>query len=149
MQPETLSLLFTIANNAVLPSWLLLAFVPRWAYTRRIALLSGVLVMSLAYAFLFSTNIALVLGGGNDGSGGGITLAGISKGFQNPVLALLGWVHYLAFDLFVGTWEAHDAQRHGISQWLVLPCLLATFMAGPVGLLMYGGLRVIRLKRLL
>jgi hypothetical protein len=142
LAPDTLSTLFTVVNTAVLPSWLLLAFVPRWAYTRRIALLSGVLVMSLLYALLFFANFSLVMGGG------GMTLAGISAGFQNPVLALLGWVHYLAFDLFVGTWEAHHAGRYGISQWLVLPCLVATFLAGPVGLLLYGCVWLATQKRL-
>lgn len=56
-------------------------------------------------------------------------------------LLLAGWVHYLAFDLFIGSWEVRDAQRHGLSHLLVVPCLALTFLFGPVGLLLYLGLR--------
>jgi hypothetical protein len=48
-----------------------------------------------------------------------------------------GWVHYLAFDLFVGTWETRDAVARGISRWIVAPCLLLTFLFGPIGWLAY------------
>jgi hypothetical protein len=56
---------------------------------------------------------------------------------------LAGWIHYLAFDLFVGAWEVRDAQRQGIHHLLVIPCLLATLMAGPAGLALYWLLRVL------
>jgi sorbitol-specific phosphotransferase system component IIC len=45
--------------------------------------------------------------------------------------------HYLAFDLFTGAWEARDAVRLGISRWAVLPCLVLTFLFGPMGLALY------------
>ena len=50
---------------------------------------------------------------------------------------LAGWVHYLAFDLFVGTWETRDAVARGISRWILAPCLLLTFLFGPIGWLAY------------
>jgi len=53
----------------------------------------------------------------------------------------VGWVHYLLFDLFVGAWEARDAQRRGVSHGLLIPCLILTYMAGPFGLLLYVVLR--------
>ena len=46
-------------------------------------------------------------------------------------------MHYLAFDLFVGSWEVSDARKRGVHHLLVIPCLLATFMAGPAGLVLY------------
>ena len=55
---------------------------------------------------------------------------------------LAGWLHYLAFDLFTGSWEARDAVRLGISRWLAAPCLLLTFLLGPVGLGLYLLLRL-------
>ena len=60
--------------------------------------------------------------------------------FGDEALLLAGWVHYLAFDLFVGSWEVRDAQRLGIPHLLVVPCLVLTFLFGPVGLLLYLGL---------
>jgi len=55
-------------------------------------------------------------------------------------LLLAGWVHYLAFDLFIGSWEVEDAAANGIPHWLLLPCLFLTLMVGPVGLLRGGSL---------
>ena len=68
-------------------------------------------------------------------------LEGVKQLFANDYILLAGWVHYLAFDLFIGAWEVRDARLVGISHWLVIPCLLFTFMLGPVGLGMYFVLR--------
>ena len=48
---------------------------------------------------------------------------------------VIGWTHYLAFDLFTGLWIARDADAKQFSRVLQAPFLLATFIAGPVGLL--------------
>jgi hypothetical protein len=57
--------------------------------------------------------------------------------FTNPRLVTAGWIHYLAFDLLAGLFIRNNAQKHGISHWILIPCLLFTFMFGPVGLLLY------------
>ena len=57
--------------------------------------------------------------------------------FSHPVGLLTGWVHFLAFDLFVGAWIARDARRIGLSRWIVTPALILTFLFGPVGLLIH------------
>ena len=49
----------------------------------------------------------------------------------------MGWIHFLAFDLFVGRWAYLDSRERGLSAWLVSPILVFIFMAGPLGLLMY------------
>jgi len=70
--------------------------------------------------------------------GGGFgSLAQVAVLFGSPYALLAGWIHYLAFDLFTGAWEARDAARLGLSQWLVLPCLVLTFLVGPLGLALY------------
>ena len=66
-----------------------------------------------------------------------LTLYGVMIGFTAPHIVVAGWIHYLIFDLFVGAWESRDAMRRGVPHGLVIPCLLATFMFGPVGLLLY------------
>jgi len=55
---------------------------------------------------------------------------------------LAGWVHYLVLDLWVGSWEVEDAGRHAAPHALLLPCLVLTFLSGPVGLLAYLLLRL-------
>ena len=54
---------------------------------------------------------------------------------DNAVLA--GWVHYLAFDLLVGMWILDQNKELKINHLLIVPCLLGTFMFGPVGFLLF------------
>ena len=63
---------------------------------------------------------------------------------SSPQALLAGWVHYLVFDLWVGSWEAED---NSLPHWLLLPCLALTFLAGPTGLLLYHLLKMGRRGR--
>jgi len=62
----------------------------------------------------------------------------VQKLFESPGVALAGWVHYLAFDLFVGLWIAMRSDAVGLSRWLQAPILVTTFMFGPIGLLLFA-----------
>ena len=64
--------------------------------------------------------------------------------FDSPGGATIGWIHYLAFDLFVGTWISRNADAHKISRWFQIPILFFTLMAGPIGLLLYHLLRQLK-----
>ena len=63
--------------------------------------------------------------------------------FTQPEVALAGWLHYLAFDLFVGAWETRVGREERIPHLLVIPCLLLTFMFGPIGFVAFLALRMI------
>ena len=78
--------------------------------------------------------------------GGFGSLSDVALLFQNQDLLLAGWIHYLAFDLFIGCWEVRDAIRHDISIVFIIPALLLTFMFGPVGLLAYLLIRFVRIR---
>jgi hypothetical protein len=135
----TLETLFTIANASVMPAWLLLAVAPRSSLTRRIvhSLLYPALLGSL-YAVYAVTSL---LGSAAPEGASFSTLPGVMAFFAVPQLAFIGWVHYLVFDLFVGAWEARDAQRREIPHALLVPCLFFTLMLGPIGLLLYLAIR--------
>jgi hypothetical protein len=127
--------IFQVVNLLALIGWLLLAVLPgrAWAST---AIAAGVIpVLAAVYAGL----IALNWGGAEGGFG---SLAEVAQLFANPWLLLAGWTHYLAFDLFVGSWEVRDARSRGIPHWQLLPCLLLTFLFGPAGWLLYVALRL-------
>jgi len=131
----SLEALFSAASTLVLPGWLLLALAPRFKWTAR--LVAPVLIpalLGLLYLYLILTRFP-----GAEGGFG--SLAEVRRLFGDEALLLAGWVHYLAFDLFVGSWEVRDAQRLGIPHLLVVPCLVLTFLFGPVGLLLYLVLR--------
>jgi len=138
MQPETI---FSVANTFPLIGWLLLIVAPRWKFTFTLVRWVVVLLLSLLYA-----SIAISTFGESEGGFG--SLAEVSQLFENPWSLLAGWVHYLAFDLFVGSWEVENAQKLGVSHWLVIPCLLLTLFLGPAGLLLYFILRAIATKKL-
>ncbi|MCC6773345.1 MAG: DUF4281 domain-containing protein [Gemmatimonadaceae bacterium] len=126
--------LFAIANPLPLPAWLLLLFLPRWKYTLPIARLVLVPLLSLAYA-------AIILLKFGEADGDFNSLAGVQQLFANPYALLGGWIHYLAFDLFVGTWIVEDALARQVPWWARAIPLPLTLMFGPVGLLLYLVLR--------
>ena len=80
--------------------------------------------------------------------GGFGSLADVATLFQKRELLLAGWIHYLCFDLFIGSWEVRDSQKHGIPHFVMIPCLLMTFMLGPIGLLFYFAIRTAKLRSL-
>ena len=140
MSPEQL---FSLCGALVLPGWLLLVFLPRWKWAARLVCPVVIpLLLALVYLWLVATTFGRTPGDFN-------SLAGVAQLFQNPKALLAGWIHYLAFDLFVGSWEVRDAGRVGLHHLLVVPCLLLTFLFGPVGLLLYFALRAGLRRRLL
>ncbi len=138
MSPE---IIFSIVSTTALLSWLLLAVAPRWKWTRLITGEIVILLLAAAYLIL----IVLFFGQAQGGFG---SLPEVMKLFTNQNVALAGWIHYLAFDLFVGAWEVRDAQEKGVSHWFVLPCLFLTFMLGPVGFLAYNGVRLLAARKI-
>lgn len=128
--------LFPIFNFGVLPAWALLILAPRWRWTQRLVH-SAVLPVALATAYLI-----LLLSTDIPEGAGGTSLDAVLKMFASPALALVCWIHYLVFDLFVGAWIVRDAARRGVAHLAVVPCLLLTLMVGPAGLLLYLVLRL-------
>ena len=132
MSPEQV---FSVSNAVALIGWLLLAILPgrRWV-THVVAgsVVPG--VIALVYVAIIATTFF-----GADG--GFSTLEDVARLFTNRWLLLAGWVHYLAFDLLIGTWEARDARERGVPHLLLVPCLFLTFMFGPAGWLGYMAVR--------
>jgi hypothetical protein len=132
--PETF---FTLANLFILPFWISMILLPHWRWTRRIMqTLWPVVVLCVIYAVSLLSQI-----GGAAGNLLNPTLDGIAGLLGTPAGAAAGWVHFLAFDLFVGRWAYLDSRERGISAWLVSPTLFFVFMAGPFGLLLYLAVR--------
>lgn len=126
--------LFSILNPIAMVGWLLLILFPKKPWASHVMPVVIPAILSTVYAVLVATSLP-----GSDG--GFSTLAGVSTLFANPWALLAGWTHYLAFDLFIGGWEVRDAQRRGVSHWIMIPVLVLTFMLGPIGLLLYLAVR--------
>jgi hypothetical protein len=136
----TASSLFSVFNTLVLPAWLLLIVAPRWQWTRRLVSSGGVsFILALGYAAL----VMIFLG---KAEGSFTSLAGVQQLFSHPYLLLAGWIHYLAFDLLVGSWIVKDAQKNGVPHLWIVPILVLTFLLGPIGWASYQGLLFTRQK---
>jgi hypothetical protein len=142
MTPTTLldpDALFSIAGAIATLAWLALALSPhgtrRAGRVRRLAGRTVPLVFAAAYVLLFAVH--------GMGDGGYGSLAEVRRLFDVPGVLAAGWLHYLAFDLFVGAWIAERAGALGVPHLLVLPLLLLTFMFGPAGLLAFALLRAV------
>jgi len=133
--------LFSMVNLLALIAWAGLIFLPRWP-----ALLSGVMYLGVGLlCLIYATGLIGLLSGLIPNPGGGVadftTIAGVRSIFASDAGVTIGWTHYLAFDLFVGLWIARDGDAKGVSRFIQAPILFATFMAGPLGLLIWLGLR--------
>lgn len=122
---------FTLANLLAMAGWAILILAPRrW---RAAQLLPAFVVPGILSAGYFVL-VAVYFAGAE---GGYSTLAAVGALFESEPVRLAGWVHYLAFDLFAGAWIARRADELGISRVIQAPILAATFLFGPVGLLVF------------
>jgi hypothetical protein len=124
--------LFQVANTTALVSWIVLVVQPK----RTAPILRFAVPLSMAVLYIWALSTAPTNPDGGFGS-----LAQVKALFTQDRAILAGWVHYLAFDFFIGCWMVMDAAERGIKHLLVVPCMLLTFMFGPVGLMLYVGLR--------
>jgi hypothetical protein len=144
-------LLFGFTNGLALVGWLMLALLPRGPKTSALILYGGVTILCLVYFIIFVALFGKLvdpgLVAGASGQGDFRSIIGIRALFQSDAGIVLGWTHYLAFDLFVGLWIAKDADNKGFSRLVQLPFLFATLMAGPVGLFGWLVTREARARR--
>lgn len=129
--------IFSICGALAMVGWAGLVLLPHVAIVRdTIARLVIPGLIAVVYSYLMISNF-----GNGPADGGFGSLAEVKALFSVDEALLAGWIHYLAFDLFVGAWEVRDARSKGVPHLLVIPCLIATLMVGPAGLLLYIAIR--------
>lgn len=131
---------FLIINALVMPAWVLLIFLPRAQITKAAVhtMLWPVMIGAIYTALLIGA-----VGFGLSHPDAGFSFSGVQALFDHPNGVLVGWSHYLVFDLFVGAWIARDAQRRDIAHWKAIPCILGSYVFGPAGLSLYAILRLV------
>jgi hypothetical protein len=136
------SAIFMLTNVVALTGWVALAFLPRKPFVHSLVLFACVGILCFAYAVMFAglfggfVDPARVPGAAEPDLTN-YTIGGLRALFMSDGGIVLGWTHYLAFDLFVGLWIARDADAKGFSRLVQLPILFLTLMAGPIGLLVW------------
>lgn len=132
------STIFQLGNSIVLLGWLLLFFAPKWKYTQPF-ILNGLLVLfAIVYAYLLLSDI------GDFKFDSFSTLQNVRALFEKDNALAAGWLHYLAFDLFVGAYIVREIQRLQMPHWLAFIALPFTFMFGPMGYLIFIIIKTIR-----
>lgn len=141
---KNLSRLYKISMLIALIGWIVLIGFPTASFTDPFITLVIVLLLCGIYAYLLF--VQKTPKGERYPKGNFKEFQGIVNFFKNPKVVLVGWVHFLAFDLMVGLYIKNDALANDFSFWWVIPSLILTILFGPLGLLSYFLLRFLLLQ---
>ncbi len=136
----TPAVVFSIVGIIAMPMWILMIFLPNWRVTKFLMNFKVIpLVLSLVYVcYIFK---AMQMGEGTVDFG---SFTSVMAMFTEENAVLAGWVHYLVFDLLVGIWMLSKNEELKMNQFIMAPCLLGTFMFGPVGFLLFMIIKTIK-----
>ena len=143
----TFEVIYLWGNLIVLPLWLLLIFLPSSNLSK--VLINSItipLLFSIAYIYaayqIFLLEIpiynAFNLYQGIDE---------LYSLFADEGFLLIFWLHFLAINLFVGSWIARDGVRNNIAKKIIFLPLILIYFTGPVGLLLYWIIRMVFARR--
>ena len=133
---------FQTCSTIAIVGWLVLILIsPFWSSFDKFLIGIVITLFALVYAWL----IFQVFRAEDFEKFGSLT--GVMELFTDKTAVTAGWVHYLAFDLLTGIWIKKNAQKYGIHHLILIPCLLLTFMLGPIGLLSYLLIRALKTKQ--
>ncbi len=144
----TIETLYMWINLGVLPFWFILIVFPQSHLSRIFVtsifpffILSGIYIFILYKSYLigydFDGNFSLYLG-----------LSELSRLFEDHLYIMIFWTHFIAINLFIGGWIVKDSQKFSINKVLMAVPLIATYLIGPIGLLLYWIIRIFYAKRI-
>ncbi len=138
--------IYLIANWGVIPFWLLLIFLPHSQFTNFMTQsVIAPLLLAVGYAYLSYT--IFLEGSILDGFELYNGLDGLYSMFANEALLLIFWLHFLSISLFTGAWIVRDSKKYLIPKIVGIPCLILTYFAGPIGLVIYWFMRIFFAKK--
>lgn len=119
--------------------WATLILLPRgWVWAGWLPRFVVPAVLALSYSILVLVHFFSAEGGFD-------SIDAVRQLFASDPLMLAGWQHYLAFDLLIGCWLASQMDEANIHRLIQAPILVATFMLGPLGMVI--GVGTLLLKR--
>jgi hypothetical protein len=133
--------IFIFASSMAFLSWSFLFIYPSSDSIRQILFGGVVICFSVLYAGLFISYFDA------ESFKSFSTLSGLLSLFSTKEAVLLGWIHYLAFDLLAGLYISKDAEKNKLNPWLIRPVFIFTFMAGPLGFLLYTIIRTVKIRK--
>ena len=135
-------------NLGVLPFWLLIVIIPNSKVTQ--ILVNSIilpLILSTAYVYIIYQSILLEQSI-SDIFQLYLSLDNLYTVFATESFLVLFWIHFLALNLFLGSWISRDAVKYNISRKVALVPLILVYFTGPLGLVLYWFFRVFYAKKL-
>jgi hypothetical protein len=126
-----MEMVFQLSSLLVAPFWLLMIVLPCWRWTERIV---GSPWIAAAPAVLYAAFVLPRAGEILESFDSVVSVAALIGTVDGATIA---WLHFLAFDLFVGRWIYLDSRQNGVHPLVTSPLLALTFLLGPLGFLGY------------
>ena len=144
----TIETIYLWLNFGVIPIWLVLIFFPN-SKLNKIFLTSIFLplIFGLIYVYIFYQLMLLnedILDYLSIYSG----LDELADLFTNELFLLIFWVHFLAINLFLGSWVSRDSLKYNMPKIFSAISLVLIYFMGPVGLVVYWILRIFFAKKI-
>tara|TARA_B100000579_G_scaffold358620_1_gene315070 strand:- start:75 stop:548 length:474 start_codon:yes stop_codon:yes gene_type:complete len=144
----TIEMIYLWLNIGVLPFWLLLIFFPQTKLCKIFTTsIFPIFIFSLIYIYLiylifksgynFLDNFNLYIG-----------IKDLAALFSDSSFLILFWIHFLAINLFCGSWIVSDYQKFNISKFLILIPLIITYFIGPLGIFLYWIIKIFYAKKI-
>ena len=136
------------ANFGVLPFWLMLILIPNYKitkiFTNSIIL---PLIIASAYVYVFYQTILL------DEPISDIfeiylSLENLYILFSSESFLLVFWLHFIALNLFLGSWVSINGAKYNIPRGLMFIPLIIIYFIGPAGLILYWMIRIFYAKKI-
>ena len=145
----TIDMIYLWLNIGIIPFWFILIFFPNskicGAFVSSIFpifLLTSIYLYLVYYFFIsgysFDQNFSLYLG-----------LDSLKELFAERAFLIVFWTHFLAINLFCGSWIVSDSRKFSMSKILVFIPLIITYFTGPLGIIIYWIIRIFFAKRIL
>ena len=135
-------------NFGILPFWLMLIIMPNSKVTQFfINSIILPLILSATYVYIIYQTILLdepIF----DIFRLYLSLDNLYTVFATESFLLIFWLHFVALNIFLGSWMSRDGVRYNMSRSLMCVPLILVYFTGPLGLALYWLIRVFCAKRL-
>jgi len=136
------------ANFGIVPFWAMLIIIPNSKVTQFfVNSIILPLILSAAYVYVLYQTILLdepIF----DIFRLYLNLDGLYTAFATESFLLFFWLHFIALNLFLGSWISRDGIKYNIRRSLIFIPLILVYFTGPLGLVLYWIMRVFYAKRL-
>ena len=144
----TFEAIYLWANFGVLPFWFMLIFIPNSKITQ-IFINSIILPLIIASAYCYAIYQTILLDEPIfEVFKLYLSLDDLYTVFATEGFLLVFWLHFLALNLFLGSWVSRDGVKYSIPRGLISLSLILIYFTGPLGLALYWMVRIFYAKRL-